>query len=168
MLFLVLLLWPQLQKPEVYCLCQQVFLYSLNYQNWACWNCWNSCLKQVSLLLGAYSQCLFDCPKTLLVLSKPTAKILSPGTLNSWHQLQKQPDFWLWSMPCMAVAYTCLAHCLNCITPFQPTAGSPSLASILSHAVKTLRMCHCPSCDLLEMQRAWLLFLKPETVVSFS
>lgn len=35
-----------------YCPCQQVFLYCLDYQNWACWNCQNTCLKQVSLLFG--------------------------------------------------------------------------------------------------------------------
>lgn len=74
MLFLVLSLWPQLQKPEVYCLCRQVFLYGLNYQNWACWPCWNSCLKQVSLLLGTYSQCLLDCAKHCLSCPKPQLK----------------------------------------------------------------------------------------------
>ena len=103
---------------------------------------------------------MLSCPKTLLVQSKPTAKILSPGALNSWHQLQKQPHSWPWWMPYMAVANTCFAQCLNYITPFQPTAGPQSLATQLSHTVKTLQMCHCSSCDLLEMQRAWLLFLE--------
>lgn len=66
-------------------------------------------------------------------------------------------------MHCMAVANTCFAHCLNWITPFQPTAGSQSLADLLSHTVKTLWMCHCLSCDLLEMHQGWLLSLEHET-----
>lgn len=76
-------------------------------------------------------------------------------------------------MPCMAIANTCSACCFNCFAPFQPIAGSQSSASLLSRAVQTLWMCHCPSCSILEMSsidsyfsnlRLW--FLSPSFVTA--
>lgn len=141
-----------------YCLLQQVFFCSSDYQNWVYWNFQKSCLKQISLLVLA----LIACP------SKPTAEVLK----------SRCSEFLAWVTGAASILalinalHGCCKHLfcphslLLCSFPAHCWLLSPRPAC--SPMLSKPCGCHFSSSDILEMQQQWFIFLKPEIVVSFS